>query len=61
MDLFKLPNPYDFANPVNDPQLFVGREPEIGEIRYYLDHASKAFRPITRCSRFLILLFLKCL
>ena len=46
MDLSKLPNPYDFANPITDPYLFVGREKEMGEIRYYLDHASKSSRPI---------------
>ena len=46
MDLSKLPNPYDFANPINDPDLFAGRAKEIREIEYYLDHASRAPRPI---------------
>jgi tetratricopeptide (TPR) repeat protein len=46
MDLSQLPNPYDFANPINDPQLFAGRADEMREIEYYLDHASKAERPI---------------
>lgn len=46
MDFIHLPNPYDFANPVNNPYLFVGRDAEIDEIKYYLEHASKAARPI---------------
>jgi len=46
MDLSKLPNPYDFANPITDPHLFAGREKEMEEIRYYLDYASKSSRPI---------------
>jgi len=46
MDLSQLPNPYDFANPINDPELFAGRAKEIREIEYYLDHASRAPRPI---------------
>ncbi|MCD6493119.1 MAG: hypothetical protein J7K36_04885 [Archaeoglobaceae archaeon] len=46
MDLSKLPNPYDFANPITDPHLFAGREKEMEEIRYYLDYASKSSRSI---------------
>ena len=39
-------NPYDFANPVLDEQLFAGRRKELEEITYYLDHAAHAPRPI---------------
>lgn len=39
-------NPYDFANPVSDPDLFAGRTTELDEILYYLDHAAKAPRAI---------------
>jgi hypothetical protein len=46
VDLRKLHNPYDFANPVADNKLFIGRKNELEEIRYYLDHARKAPRPI---------------
>jgi hypothetical protein len=46
MDYSKLPNPYDFANPVNDPKLFAGRHIELEEINYYLDHAKNASRAI---------------
>lgn len=46
MDLAKVANPFDFANPVVDPALFVGRATEMTEIKYYLDHASRAARPI---------------
>ena len=46
MDLSKFFNPYDFANPVNERDLFVGRTAEIDDIKYYLDHARKASRPI---------------
>ena len=45
MDIGKIHNPYDFANPVSDEYLFVGREEEMEEISYYLDHA-KEMRPI---------------
>ena len=30
-------NPYDFINPVRDPDLFAGREEELKEIDYYLE------------------------
>ena len=40
-------NPYDFANPVTKRKLFSGRETELDEIRYYLDHAMYAPRPIS--------------
>ena len=46
MDIQNYNNPYDFANPVNDPELFSGRKKEIDEIKYYLEHASKSKRPI---------------
>ncbi len=46
MDYSRLPNPFDFANPVLDPQLFAGRTSEMNEIRYYLDLATKAPRAI---------------
>ncbi len=46
MDLSKVHNPYDFANPVSDAELFVGRKEELEEIKYYLDHAKTAPRPI---------------
>lgn len=40
-------NPYDFANPVTKKKLFSGREKELNDIRYYLDHAMYAPRPIS--------------
>lgn len=46
MDFSQLPNPYDFANPVDDPNLFAGRKKVLDEIRYYLDHAKSAPRAI---------------
>jgi len=46
VSLSELPNPYDFANPITDPKLFVGRTKEMNEIEYYLDHASKTSHPI---------------
>ena len=46
MDYSQFPNPYDFANPVNDPNLFAGRKAILDEIRYYLDHAKAASRAI---------------
>jgi tetratricopeptide (TPR) repeat protein len=46
MDLSKLHNPYDFAYPVSDADLFVGRQSEMNEIKYYLDHAKTAPRPM---------------
>src|SRR5215216_2866936 len=46
MDYSSLPNPYDFANPVNDPSLFAGRVSEMDEVKYYLNHAKTADRPI---------------
>lgn len=46
MDLSKIHNPYDFANPVSDEDLFIGRKEELEEIKYYLDHAKTAPRPI---------------
>lgn len=46
MDFSKTPNPYDFANPVTRAEMFFGRTEEMTEIRYYLDHARTADRPI---------------
>lgn len=46
MDLSSIPNPYDFANPVLNADLFAGREEELGEISYYLDYAKKVKKPI---------------
>jgi tetratricopeptide (TPR) repeat protein len=46
MDLSNIPNPYDFANPVTLQNRFFGRTSEMSEIRYYLDHAKTADRPI---------------
>ena len=46
MNISETYNPYDFANPVLNPKLFVGREAEISEIKYYLTQSSKAPRPI---------------
>ena len=40
-------NPYDFANPVTQKKLFSGRETELEEICYYLNHAMNAPRPIS--------------
>ena len=39
-------NPYDFANPIAQESLFSGREEELKTIRYYLDEAKKAPRPV---------------
>jgi hypothetical protein len=39
-------NPFDFANPVSDKDLFVGRDAELEEVRYYLDEMKAAPRPI---------------
>jgi len=38
-------NPYDFANPVSNPELFAGRRAELSSIVYYLDLA-RSSRPI---------------
>ena len=46
MDVSKLVNPYDFANPVAQSALFIGRESEMEQIRYYLDYCKGAPRPI---------------
>lgn len=46
MNLSKLHNPYDFANPISDEDLFVGRKREMDDIKYYLNHAVTAPRPI---------------
>jgi AAA+ ATPase superfamily predicted ATPase len=46
MDIAKLHNPYDFANPVSETASFVGRRDERDDIRYYLDQARTAPRPI---------------
>lgn len=39
-------NPYDFSNPVSTKDLFVGREAELRDILYYLEHAKSARRSI---------------
>ena len=39
-------NPYDFANPVSDPKLFIGRNDELRDIKYYLDQGAVAPRAI---------------
>ena len=44
-NLQDLANPYDFANPVSDGELFVGRTDELSEINYYLGQALRAKRP----------------
>lgn len=44
-DIQSLPNPYDFANPVSDSSLFIGRLEELSEIRYYLEQALRSKRP----------------
>ena len=46
LDLSMIHNPYDFSNPVSDEELFTGREKELEEIKYYMEHAKKAPRPI---------------
>jgi hypothetical protein len=46
IDLSSIANPYDFANPVSRLDLFFGRTDEMAEIRYYLNHAKVARRPI---------------
>jgi Cdc6-like AAA superfamily ATPase len=46
MELIKTYNPYDFSNPVSEASLLVGREKEMDEIKYYLDNATAAPRPI---------------
>jgi len=30
-------NPYDFINPIKDPDLFAGRHEELRDIEYYLE------------------------
>lgn len=37
-------NPYDFINPIRDPELFAGRHEELKEIEYYLN-LSKSKKP----------------
>ena len=46
MPYSELANPYDFANPVTKQTLLVGRSKELDEIKYYLNHAKTAPRPI---------------
>ncbi len=45
MDFEKIYNPYDFANPVSDKELFIGRRQELDDIEYYIDQA-RLTRPI---------------
>jgi len=44
-DIQDLRNPYDFANPVSDGNLFIGRDDELSEINYYLEQALRTNRP----------------
>jgi len=46
MDVNENYNPYDFANPVSEENLLVGRRKEMDEITYYLDNNKNAPRPI---------------
>src|SRR5260370_37093565 len=46
MNLTSEYNPYDFANPVSNADLLVGRDKEMEEINYYLDNTKLAPRPI---------------
>jgi tetratricopeptide (TPR) repeat protein len=39
-------NPYDFSNPVSDPDLFIGRSNELEEIQYYLAQSRNAPRTV---------------
>ncbi|MEV0370504.1 glycosyltransferase [Streptomyces sp. NPDC050636] len=39
MDISKLPNPYDYRNPVSDAALFAGRIAELDSVAYELDQA----------------------
>lgn len=40
-------NPYDFANPVSDPNVFAGRKAELQTVRYYLDQAKNGPRAVS--------------
>ncbi len=46
IDVSTLHNPYDFANPITNQDLFSGRSEELSDIKYYLDEATKAPRPM---------------
>jgi len=46
MEFCKAYNPYDFANPVSEKELFAGRSDEIEQIEYYLKQAKYAPKPI---------------
>lgn len=46
IDFSQYHNPYDFAHPVIQSKLFSGRSQELKSIRYYLDEAKKAPRPM---------------
>ena len=46
IDFSKVQNPFDFSNPVGDPEVFAGRKTELADIRYYLDQGSRSARPI---------------
>jgi hypothetical protein len=39
-------NPYDFANPVSDKNIFIGRKKQLEDIIYYLNQAASAPRAI---------------
>ncbi len=42
VSIASLANPYNYAHPVSDSDLFVGRQSELDDIRYYLDNAQRA-------------------
>jgi hypothetical protein len=45
MDPYSVANPYNFAHPVSQQRLFIGRDEEMQDIRYYLDQANLTLRP----------------
>ncbi|MFJ8201788.1 hypothetical protein [Micromonospora chalcea] len=46
LPLSELANPYEFANPITDPDRFAGRGAEIKDIRYYLRQAKHVQNPV---------------
>jgi hypothetical protein len=42
MDIGKLPNPFDYANPIRDTSLFAGRQAELSRIFYTVRQVSTA-------------------
>jgi len=47
VDLSRAANPYDFAHPVPDAKQFIGRKPELEDIKYYLDQGKVVPHPIS--------------